>query len=164
MDDSAALFVGIDVAKAKLDVHVHPAGTAFMVSRDPDGLAELVTRLGAIRRTLIVLRATGGLETVVVSALGTAGLPVLAINPRQIRDFARATGRLAKTDRLDAGVIALFAARIRPALRPAPGCAGHRGARSDRNIYPRLWIATRFASLPRELSIGRRAIVLSGPR
>ena len=120
MEGSAEVFVGIDVAKAKLDVHVHPLGTRFEVSRDPRGLAELVTRLRAIAPALIVLEATGGLETVVVSALGTGGLPVVAVNPRQIRDFARALGRLAKTDRLDAEVIALFASRMQPALRPLP--------------------------------------------
>lgn len=120
MENSAAVFVGIDVAKATLEVHLHPRGTAFALARDPAGLAELAARLRALTPALIVLEATGGLETVVVSTLATAGLPVLAVNPRQIRDFARASGQLAKTDRLDAAVIAGFAARIRPELRPLP--------------------------------------------
>ena len=120
MDGSDQLFVGIDVAKAKLDVHLHPHRTAFALARDAAGLAELVSRLRALDPALIVLEATGGLETVVVAALATAGLPVLAVNPRQIRDFARASGQLAKTDRLDAAAIAAFAARIRPELRPLP--------------------------------------------
>ena len=120
MEGPDHVFVGIDVAKAKLDVALHPLGTHFTVSRDAHGLAELVERLRQAAPSLIVLEATGGLETIVVSTLGTAGLPVVAVNPRQIRDFARAAGRLAKTDRLDAEVIALFAARMQPALRPLP--------------------------------------------
>jgi transposase len=120
MEEPKQAFVGIDVSKAKLDVYVHPFGTRFEVSRDANGLTELADRLRAIAPALIVLEATGGLETVVVSKLGTAGLPIVAINPRQIRDFARALGKLAKTDRLDAEVIALFASRVQPALRPLP--------------------------------------------
>jgi len=114
------IFVGIDIAKAKLDIHLHPTGHAFTVSRDAAGLSDLVARLQPIQPALIVLEATGGLETVVLAALGTAGLRVVAVNPRQMRDFARATGKLAKTDRLDAQLIALFAARMQPDLRPLP--------------------------------------------
>ncbi|MEJ1974843.1 MAG: IS110 family transposase [Acetobacteraceae bacterium] len=117
---SAAVFVGIDVAKKQLDVHIRPGGTAFTVSRDGPGLDALVQRLQALPADLIVLEATGGFETVVTATLGGAGLPVLVVNPRQIRDFARACGQLAKTDGLDAAVIALFAERVRPALRPLP--------------------------------------------
>ena len=115
-----SLFVGIDVAKTHLDVHVRPCGPVFTVARDASGLDDLVERLQALRPDLIVLEATGGFEAVVTATLGGAGLPVLVVNPRQIRDFARACGRLAKTDALDAAVIALFAERVRPALRPLP--------------------------------------------
>jgi transposase len=113
-------FVGIDVGKAHLDVHVHPSGAAFRVSRDLAGLDDLVLRLGVASPALIVLEATGGYERVVVAALAGASLPVVVVNPRQIRDFARATGRLAKSDRLDAQIIARFAAVITPKERPLP--------------------------------------------
>ena len=114
------VFVGIDVAKKHLDIHVRPAGTTFTVSRDADGLEQLIARLQPLAPALIVLEATGGYETVVLATLAGAGVPVLAVNPRQIRDFARACNRLAKTDKLDAAIIALFAERIRPELRPQP--------------------------------------------
>jgi len=113
-------FVGIDVSKATLDVHVLPQGESFSVARDSAGVAALVERLRALEAKLIVLEATGGFEQVVSAALGAAGLPVAQINPRQIRDFARALGRLAKTDRIDAAVIALFAERVQPQMRPLP--------------------------------------------
>jgi transposase len=114
------VFVGIDVAKDRLDVHVLPMGHAFALPRDGEGLASLIERLRPLAPTLIVLEATGGFETVVTAALAGAGLPLAVINPRQIRDFARAIGRLAKTDAIDAAIIALFAERIRPAIRPLP--------------------------------------------
>ena len=117
---TADCFVGIDVAKAHLDVFLRPLGEAFTTARDPAGVDVLVARLQAAAPGLIVMEATGGFEVVVASALASAGLPVVVINPRQIRDFARATGQLAKTDRLDAALIALFAERIRPPLRPLP--------------------------------------------
>jgi len=112
------IYIGIDVAKDRLDVHVLPSGQAFAVARDGEGLAALVARLAAARPSLIVLEATGGFETVVAAALGAAHLPLAVVNPRQIRDFARAIGRLAKTDALDAEVIALFAERVHPEPRP----------------------------------------------
>lgn len=114
----AGCFVGIDVAKKQLDVHIRPAGTFFTVTRDGPGLDDLVQRLQALPLQLIVLEATGGFEAVVSATLAGAGLPVVVVNPRQIRDFAKACGRLAKTDRLDAAIIALFAERVRPELRP----------------------------------------------
>jgi transposase len=114
------IFVGIDVSKDRLDVHVRPSGEAFAVARDGEGLAALVERLRALAPALIVSEATGGFEQVLAGSLGSAGLPVVVVNPRQIRDFARALGRLAKTDRLDAEAIALFAERVRPELRPLP--------------------------------------------
>jgi len=111
-------FVGIDVAKDRLDVHLRPSGQSFAVARDGEALAALVERLRALAPALVVIEATGGYETVVASALGAAHLPLAVVNPRQIRDFARATGRLAKTDRLDAAAIAHFAEAIRPPARP----------------------------------------------
>jgi transposase len=111
-------FVGIDVAKDRLDVHVRPGGEAFAVARDGNGLAMLVQRLQALAPALVAMEATGGYETVVASAVGAAQLPLAVVNPRQIRDFARATGKLAKTDRIDAAAIAHFAEAVRPAARP----------------------------------------------
>ena len=114
------MFVGIDVAKDRLDLHVRPSGEAFSVARDGKGLDELVARLRTLEVALIVLEATGGFETTVAGALCAAGLPLAVVNPRQIRDFARATGRLAKTDALDAAVHAHFAEAVRPDPRPVP--------------------------------------------
>jgi transposase len=114
------IYVGIDVAKDRLDIHVRPSGEAFAVARDSEGLADLTGRLGALAPTLVVLEATGGYEITVAAAVGAAGLPLAVVNPRQIRDFARAAGRLAKTDALDAEVIARFAETMRPDPRPLP--------------------------------------------
>lgn len=113
------VFVGIDVSKATLDVAVRPAGTTFQVANDPDGVAALSDRLRPLAPALVVLEATGGYEAPAVAALQVAGLPVAAVNPRQARDFARATGRLAKTDRIDARALAHFAEAVRPDPRPA---------------------------------------------
>lgn len=120
MMDTTPVFVGIDVSKARLDVHVLPTEQAFAVARDSKGLDDLVQQLKALKPTLILLEATGGYEVMVASALVDAGLPVNVINPRQVRDFARAIGELAKTDAIDARIIALFADRIRPEPRPLP--------------------------------------------
>jgi transposase len=114
------MFVGIDVAKDRLDVHLRPSGEAFAVARDGQGVADLAERLRTARPQLIVLEATGGFEQVVAAQLAGAGLPLVVVNPRQIRDFARAIGRLAKTDRVDAAVIAHFAEAVRPPVRPLP--------------------------------------------
>jgi transposase len=114
------LFVGLDVAKDHIDVHARPAGEAFRVTHDEAGLTELLTRLQALRPTLVVLEATGGYEATVAATLASAGVPIAVVNPRQIRDFARATGTLAKTDVLDAQVIARFAEAVRPTVRPLP--------------------------------------------
>jgi transposase len=114
------IYVGIDVAKDRLDVHVWPSGEAFAVARDGEGLAALVDRVGKLSPALIVLEATGGFEQTVAAAIAAAGLRLAVVNPRQIRDFARATGKLAKTDALDAEAIARFAAAIRPEPRPLP--------------------------------------------
>jgi transposase len=119
MSDPAP-FVGIDVAKDRLDVCARP-GAAFAVANDPAGLADLVARLAPLRPALAVLEATGGFEHAAAAALAAAGIPVAVVNPRQARDFARATGRLAKTDRIDAEGLALFAERVRPQPRALPG-------------------------------------------
>lgn len=111
-------FVGIDVAKDRLDLHIRPKGESFTVARDGEGLEQLVERLRVLAPALVVMEATGGYETVVASTLAAAHLPLAVVNPRQIRDFARATGKLAKTDRLDAASIAHFAEAIRPPVRP----------------------------------------------
>ena len=116
--DQPTCFVGIDVSKDRLDVHLRPSGEAFHVPRDAEGLERLVERLAAVAPVLVVLEATGGFEITVAAALAAAGLPLAVVNPRQIREFARSTGRLAKTDRLDAEAIALFAERVRPESRP----------------------------------------------
>ena len=100
-------FVGIDVAKAQLDIALRPSGERWAVPNDAGGVVMLVERLQALHPTLIVLEATGGLERAATAALATADLPVVVVNPRQARDFARATGQLAKTDALDARAGAL---------------------------------------------------------
>ena len=113
-------YVGIDVAKAQLDVAVQPAGTCWRSSNDAAGITALLAQLEAHRPTLIVLEATGGHETAVGSALVVAGWAVAVVNPRQVRDFARALGQLAKTDAIDARLLAAFAERVRPHPRPVP--------------------------------------------
>lgn len=120
---AAPSFVGIDVSKDRLDVHVRPSGQAFALPRDDGGLDQLLARLRTEAPALVLLEATGGFEITVAAALAGAGLPLAVVNPRQVRDFARAMGRLAKTDRLDAEVIALFAERVRPEPRPVPDAA-----------------------------------------
>jgi transposase len=114
------MFVGIDVSKDRLDVHIRPSGAAFSVSRDDAGLRDLVSRLGAVSASLIVLEATGGFETIVATTLGAAGLPLAVVNPRQIRAFAKACGQMAKTDALDAAIIARFAEAVQPQARAIP--------------------------------------------
>jgi transposase len=113
-------FMGIDVAKAQLDIAVRPSGERWAVPNNTDGVATLVEQVQALHPTLIVLEAPGGLERAATAALATAGLPVVVVNPRQARDFARATGQLAKTDALDARALAHFADVIRPTPRPLP--------------------------------------------
>ncbi len=111
-------YIGIDVAKARLDVAVRPSGDRWHVGNDADGVAALVTRLHDLQPTLVVLEATGGYERPLTAALAGAGLPVAVVNPRQVRDFAKATGKLAKTDALDAQALAHFAAAVQPPARP----------------------------------------------
>ena len=111
-------FVGIDVSKAHVDVAVRPTGQRWVVSYDQTGVEELVSQMVDLGPALVLLEATGGLELPLVAALATADLPVVVVNPRQVRDFAKATGTLAKTDALDAGVLAHFAEVVRPEVRP----------------------------------------------
>lgn len=114
------LFVGIDVAKATLDVAVRPTAETWTVGNDEAGITALVTQLQTVTPTLVVLEATGGFQGALAAALAAAGLPVVVVNPRQVRAFARALGILAKTDRIDARVLAHFADAVRPTPRPLP--------------------------------------------
>jgi transposase len=116
-------FIGIDVAKAQLEFACRPSEETGAVANDEPGIAALVARCQARTPTRIVCEATGGYEAALVAALATAGLPIVIANPRQVRDFAKATGQLAKTDALDARVLARFAERVRPAVRPLPDAA-----------------------------------------
>ncbi|MBR1165332.1 IS110 family transposase [Bradyrhizobium elkanii] len=115
-----AIYVGIDVSKDRLDVHVRPSGEAFAVARDGKGLEELVARLQAISPALVAVEATGGFETIVAAALAGAQLPLVVVNPAQIRHFAQAVGQRAKTDPIDAAVIARFVEAVRPEPRAMP--------------------------------------------
>jgi transposase len=114
------VYIGIDVSKDRLDVHVHPSGEALAVGRSGEGLEELIARLRPLAPALVAIEATGGFETVVAAALAAAGLPLVVVNPAQVRHYAQALGRRAKTDAIDAQVIARFAAATRPEPRPLP--------------------------------------------
>lgn len=115
-----ACFVGIDVSKNRLDVHVRPSGETFAVSRDGEGISDLCARLAGLSPTIVACEATGGFESVVAAGLAAANLPVVVVNPAQVRAFANALGRRAKTDPIDAAVIAHFVEATRPAIRPLP--------------------------------------------
>jgi len=115
-----AIFVGIDVSKDRLDVHVHPSTEAFAVSRDGKGLEQLIDRLRTLSPTLIAVEATGGFETIVAASLAGAALPLVVVNPAQVRHFAQAVGKRAKTDPIDAAVIARFIEAVKPSVRPVP--------------------------------------------
>ena len=117
---AAAVWVGIDIAKREVEISVRPTGESWACANTAEAMGALVGRLQQVGPTLIVLEATGGLEGLVVAALTAAGLPVAVVNPRQVREFGRSTGRLAKTDRLDARVLAHFAEAVRPEPRPLP--------------------------------------------
>jgi transposase len=114
------VWVGIDVSKQRLDVAVRPTGTAWQMPNDAAGIAGLVAAVTPLEPARIVLEATGGLERNAWSALAAAGVPVAVVNPRQVRDFAKGTGRLAKTDALDAAALAHFAEAVQPPPRPVP--------------------------------------------
>jgi transposase len=115
-----ALYVGIDVSKDRLDVHAHPSGQSFATARNGAGLAELIERLRSLAPALVAVEATGGFETVVAAALAGANLPVVVVNPAQVRHYAQALGKRAKTDPIDAAVIACFAEATKPAVRALP--------------------------------------------
>ncbi len=112
--------IGVDVSKDKLDVAVRPDGERWQTANSEEAFPELIARLKALEPELIIIEATGGLERAVVAAMAAADLPVAMINPRQAREFARATGRLAKTDQIDADDLAFFGEAIRPEVRPLP--------------------------------------------
>lgn len=111
-------FVGIDIAKTTLDIYIEPLDEKWHVSHDDEGIGRILERFGQVSPTLIVMEATGGLEVRLAGELASRGLPVAVINPRQARDFAKASGQLAKTDRVDARVLAAFARAMRPPVRP----------------------------------------------
>ncbi len=116
--EQESIFIGIDVAKAQLDVAVRPADDRWEISHDDAGIGQLVSQLKSLGPAMVRVEASGGLELPLVAALASGELPVVVVNPRQVRDFARATGKLAKTDALDAAVLAHFAEAVRPPVRP----------------------------------------------
>ena len=116
--NQALMLVGVDVSKASVDVELRPSDERWRLARDDEGTRDLVARLRALGPTLIVVEASGGLELPLVAALAAVALPVVVVNPRKVGDFARATGQLARTDVLDAAVLAHLADVVRPALRP----------------------------------------------
>ncbi len=118
--NNGSTFAGIDVSGEHLDVHITPSGEAFRVENTPEGIDGLARRLRKLGPEMVVLEASGKLEIPCLATLHRAGIPVAAVNPRQVRDFARAIGRLAKTDAIDAEVIARFGEAIRPQVRPIP--------------------------------------------
>jgi transposase len=118
--DQQQVYIGIDVSKKQLDVAIRPGNDFFQVANDDLGLAALVQRLVSLQPQLILLEASGGFETLAAASLRQADLPAQIINPRQVRRFADSTGRLAKTDKIDAGVLAHFAEVLKPPLRPWP--------------------------------------------
>jgi len=115
-----AIVVGIDVSKDRLDVHVHPTGESFAVARNAEGLDALITKIAPLGVGAVAVEATGGFEAVVAASLGAAGLPVIVVNPARVRAFAQALGKRAKTDPIDAAVIARFVAATQPEIRPLP--------------------------------------------
>jgi len=123
MKEKSRLFVGIDVSKDRLDVAVRPTGEAWQVSHDSRGINDLVEGLGKLAPQLVVLEATGGMELALAGELAASKLTIAVVNPRHVRDFARAAGKLAKTDALDAHVLAHFAEAMRPDSRPLPDAA-----------------------------------------
>ncbi len=112
------IYVGIDVAKDQVDVAVRPAGRSWSVKYDEAGVDSLVAQLNSLKPVAVITESTSGLELPLVVALAAASLPVAVVNPRQVRDFAKSTGQLAKTDRLDAQVLAHFGEAVRPSIRP----------------------------------------------
>lgn len=163
MTTSTERFAGIDVSRDALDVHLRPDGTARRFDNTPAGIAALVAWLGPSVPTRVVIEATGGYERPVVAALSLKGLPVCLVNPRRARDFAGALGRLAKTDAIDAGVLAAFADKVRPPVRPLAG-AGAQDlqalvARRNQLIEMRTMESNRLASAVRPVRRSIEAIL-----
>ena len=115
--EQEGIFVGIDVAKAGMDVAIRPTDDIWAISNDEAGIRQLVSRLKTLEPAIVLMEASGGLELPLVAALAVEALPVVVVNPRQVRDFARGTGNLAKTDTLDAAVLAHFGEAVRPPVR-----------------------------------------------
>ena len=115
-----SVYVGVDVSKDRLDVYVRPSGECFSVDQSPQGIDQLVLRLRALPVVMVALEATGGYERAAAAALSVAGLPLVVVNPAQVGSFAKALGQQAKTDRIDAQVIARFVEATRPQVRPLP--------------------------------------------
>ncbi len=115
-----SVFAGVDVSKARLDVAVSGSDETWSVANNPGGIVQLLQRLREAEPTLVVMEATGGFEVAVAATLAAAEIPVVIANPRQVRDFAKSTGQLAKTDAIDAKILMLFAERVRPQVRPLP--------------------------------------------
>lgn len=118
--ENSPVYAGVDVSKTHLDVATTASSQSWRVANEPGGVEELVEQLRAIEPALVVLEATGGFEVAAAAALAAADLAVVIANPRQVRDFAKSTGQLAKTDAIDAHILALFAERVRPPVRPLP--------------------------------------------
>ena len=148
---AAAVWVGIDVSKARLDVALGAEGELFEVANDQRGIAALLARPSQPALARVVVEATGGLETALLAELGVAGLPVVVVNPRQVRDFARATGQLGKTDALDARLLARFAERVQPPRRALANAA----VREERHARHEVRGATAGASTAIEVPLDR---------
>jgi len=163
MTASTEAFVGIDVSKDHLDVHRLPDGTARRFDNTPQGLAALVAWLGSEIPALIALEATGGYERPAVAALSLGGFSVAVVNPKRVRDFAQALGRRAKTDALDAGVLAQFAQRVRPPVRPLAGAEARElqalVARRNQLIEMRTMESNRLATANRAVRRSIEAIL-----
>src|SRR5262245_27198268 len=148
------VFVGIDVSKHQLEVAVRPLARQWTVPYDEAGIGRLLTELRQLGPTLVILEATGGLEMALAGALAAAALPIAVVNPRQVRDFARATGLLAKTDRLDAQVLARFAEVVHPEPRPLP----------DAQAQELTALLTRRRQLVEMLTAEKNRLHSAGPR
>ena len=155
-------YVGIDVSKVRVDVAVRPSGDGWSVNYDESGVAALVVHWQAMNPAPVLLEASGGMEIPMVSALAAAALPVVVVNPRQVRDFAKATGRLAKTGALDAQVLAHFGEGVRPASRPA--ALGSRGGRTALRVAPGISAGTGSTGPKADCCARRCGVHQSGQR
>lgn len=153
--ETTAVCIGSDVSKAQRDVAQRPEGPRLVFAQTPVGIERLVAHVRSLTPSAMVLEATGGLEVPVASAVAVAGLPVAVVNPRQVRDCAKATGRLAKTDALDASILARFAEAVRPVPRQLPDAATHecsaRLSRRRPRIEMRVAEHNRLGSAPRRI-------------